>query len=104
MADQASHEVAASPDGAGKKEHTEDQLKAYARKARAKIRKLEEQNQSLLAKVEEATRHSASANGADKGEMSCACLPRVSTFDRCLSGTIFNNEGHLSGLPRVCAS
>lgn len=70
MADQASHEVAPSPDGAGKKELTKDQLKTYVHKARSKIRKLEEQNQSLVAKVEEATQQSASANGADKGERS----------------------------------
>ena len=102
MADQASHEVDASPDGAGKKELTKDQLKSYVHKARGKIRKLEEQNQSLLAKVEEAKQQSASANGADKGEMGCVCLPCLSTFDRCFSGTFLSDERRLWSALCLC--
>lgn len=75
MADAAPHEVAPSPDGSSKKELTMDQLKTYVHKARAKIRRLEEQNQSLSTKVGEleGTQQSASssANGADQGEVSC---------------------------------
>lgn len=101
MADQASHEVAPSPDGAGKKELTKDQLKTYVHKARSKIRKLEEQNQSLLAKVEEATQQqqrSASANGADKGETSCVCLRCVSAHSTDASLAPFSATRGVSGL------
>lgn len=38
--------AAASSDGAAKKDLSNDQLKAYIHKARAKIRKLEEQNKA----------------------------------------------------------
>lgn len=50
MADQASTGADDPPDGGGgKKEISNEQLKAYIHKARAKIRKLEEENKSLIA-------------------------------------------------------
>eukprot|EP00904_Undaria_pinnatifida_P014045 jgi/Undpi1/9771/HiC_scaffold_27.g12227.m1 len=74
MADEAPHEVAPSPDGSAKKELTMDQLKTYVHKARAKIRRLEEYNQSLSTKVGELEgaqqSASASADGADQGLLS----------------------------------
>lgn len=55
MADQAPNEAEAPPERQGaKKELTSEQLKSYIQKARAKIRKLEDENKSLVTKVEEA--------------------------------------------------
>lgn len=100
MADEAPHEVAPSPDGSAKKELTMDQLKTYVHKARAKIRRLEEYNQSLSTKVGELEgaqqSASASANGADQGERACLPLSRVSLFFK----TCAKKRG-ISGLRRA---
>lgn len=105
--------AATSPDNdEGKICPTHDQLKIYVYKARSRIRKLEEQNRSLLNKVQELEavqqlqQSTAAANpAADEGEIIglwCACHV-AHVLHRSFSGTFVSEEGGLyCSLPRVC--
>lgn len=69
MADQENNTRLVVPSAGGaKKELTNEQLKVYIHKARAKIRKLEEENKSLVSDVKKGT--SASTSASEEGEES----------------------------------
>lgn len=60
--------VTAPSESGPKKELSNEQLKAYIQKARSKIKKLEQENKSLLEQVQQADENSA-AETSDRGEV-----------------------------------
>lgn len=73
MTDESSEGAATASDGTPKKELSNDQLKAYIHKARAKIRKLEEQNKASAVDA---------GRGCRRGVTDTCLLPLASV--RCL--------------------
>lgn len=82
MAGESPQGVAASPDGAAKKDLSNEQLKAYIHKARAKIRKLEEQNKASAVDAGERERRGSSVAPA------CRATVRVVDHGLCVLASL----------------